>query len=124
MKKLLLFAFVLILGIGANAQNPQGNGPMGMRGTPKERAAVLVKQLELTPEQATQLEEFYTQQDKARAELRAQFQDNREGMREKFMEQRKADDTKLEQILGKEKFQKYVEQREARMREGGGGQRP
>jgi periplasmic protein CpxP/Spy len=125
MKKVLLFAIVAIMAIGVNAQNQpprDGNGPgMGMRATPKERAALLAKQLELTDDQTAQLEELFTKQDKARQEMMSQNQDNREAMREKFMEQRKADDATLEKILGKEKFQKYVEQRQERMRQGGFG---
>lgn len=116
MKKILLFAIVAFLAIGASAQN----GP-GMRSTPKERAAALAKQVELTEEQTAQVEELFTKQDKARQEMMNQAQGDPQSMREKFMEQRKADDAALEKIIGKEKFQKYAEQRQQRMGGFGGG---
>lgn len=132
MKKFLLLAVAAIFAFCVSAQNQpprNGNGEghgQGPRLTAKERAERLAKQLELTTDQTAQLEQFYVKQDKTREEMRAKGEGDREAMREKFEKQRKADDAELETILGKEKFQKFVEWREKRQQErnngnGGGG---
>lgn len=114
MKKILLLAVATVFMLSVSAQN----GPKGpaMKLTPKERAEKVTKQLELTKDQTAQLESFYAKQDKRREEAMAKEDKAREGMKEKFAAQRKADDAELEKILGKEKFQKYADQREQMMK--------
>jgi hypothetical protein len=115
MKKYLMLTLAIFFSMQmlVTAQN-QRNGQR-VQQTPKERAERIAKQLELTPEQQTQVEALFVKQDaertKWRKEMRTNNQggaSNREKMRAQFDERRKVENDELEKIIGKEKMEKYL----------------
>ena len=115
MKKYLMLtlAFFFSMQMLVTAQN-QRNGQR-VQQTPKERAERMAKQLELTPEQQTQVEALFVKQDAERTKWREETRANsqgagvdREKMRVQFDERRKAENEALEKIIGKEKMDKYL----------------
>ena len=115
----ILFSLSLMM----QAQNRPSDGRVQQ--TPKERAAEMTKQLELTADQQTQVEALFVKQDEERAKFRKENRANnqaagadREKMRTQFLERRKAENAELEKIIGTEKmkeYQKYLnENREQR----------
>lgn len=115
MKKYLMLTLALIFSMQmlVTAQN-QRNGQR-VQQTPKERAERMAKQLELTPEQQTQVEALFVKQDAERTKWRDEMRANnqtagvdREKMRAQFDERRKAENEALEKIIGKEKMEKYL----------------
>ncbi|MBN2766824.1 MAG: hypothetical protein RB289_07790 [Paludibacter sp.] len=115
MKKYLMLTLALFFSMQmlVTAQN-QRNGQR-VQQTPKERAERMAKQLELTPEQQTQVEALFVKQDAERTKWREEMRANNQGagvdrekMRAQFDERRKAENEALEKIIGKEKMEKYL----------------
>ena len=115
MKKYFMLTLALLFSIQMMTTAQNQRNVQRVQQTPKERAERIAKQLELTPEQQTQVEALYVKQDaertKWRKEMRTNNQggaSNREKMRAQFDERRKVENDELEKIIGKEKMEKYL----------------
>ncbi len=127
MKKIGILAFVALftMSISVSAQDTtrQKTTPREMKWTAAQRAEQMAKQLELTAEQKAQVEKVLEKQDAQRAEqmakareMRENQQANREEMRAERQKQIEANDSELEQIIGKEIMDQWKAIRAERMR--------
>jgi Spy/CpxP family protein refolding chaperone len=127
MKKIGILAFVALftMSISVSAQDTtrQKTTPREMKWTAAQRAEQMAKQLELTAEQKAQVEKVLEKQDAQRAEqmakareMRENQQATREEMRAERQKQIEANDSELEQIIGKEKMDQWKAIRAERMR--------
>lgn len=115
MKKYLMLTLALIFSMQMLVTAQNQRNVQRVQQTPKERAERMAKQLELTPEQQTQVEALFVKQDAERTKWRDEMRANnqaagvdREKMRAQFDERRKAENEALEKIIGKEKMEKYL----------------
>lgn len=127
----IVMAFAAIFSLAVSAQDqtpPQGaqreQGPEMRQGnrpqmTPQARAERLAKQLDLTPDQTTQVKALYEKQNAERQKKQGDVQKTREEMRSQFEAERKAQDTELEKIIGPEKMKKLQDMRAERMKQRG-----
>lgn len=83
----------------------QGNRPQM---TSEIRADRMAKELGLADAEKVKVQAFFEKQDAKRDQLQAEVKKFREEQMTKFETERKAQDTELESIIGKEKFQKLV----------------
>ncbi|MCL2597191.1 MAG: hypothetical protein FWD66_05950 [Paludibacter sp.] len=123
MKKIAILAISLMfVGGGAFAQTPttprivppQGkNMQVHQKKTPEERAEQMKKDYNLTDQQTSELTEFFKKQQEQRAEQMKNAQNKREEMGNN----KKENEQVLQKILGDENYKKFMEQRDARMKE-------
>ncbi|WP_129594143.1 hypothetical protein [Seramator thermalis] len=127
MKKIGILAFVALftMSISVSAQDAtrQKTTPREMKWTAAQRAEQMAKRLELMAEQKAQVEKVLEKQDAQRAEqmakareMRENQQATREEMRAERQKQIEANDSELEQIIGKEKMDQWKAIRAERMR--------
>jgi len=127
MKKIGILAFIALftMSISVSAQDAtrQKTTPREMKWTAAQRAEQMAKRLDLTAEQKEQVEKVLEKQDAQRAEqmakareMRENQQATREEMRAERQKQIEANDSELEQIIGKEKMDQWKAIRAERMR--------
>lgn len=110
----ILLAFTLT--VAARNQQPRQGGERPQM-NPKERAAKMAKDLELTADQTQKVEALFEVQKTKMTELREKFQGNQEGRRTALQELRKKWDEELELIIGKEKLEKHRAAEKEQMRQ-------
>ncbi|MFT3754232.1 MAG: hypothetical protein QM800_15610 [Paludibacter sp.] len=126
----MAFASIFSLAISAQDQTPPQGGQRGQgqemrqggnrpQMTPQMRAERLAKQLDLTTDQTAQVKALYEKQDADRQKRQGDVQKTREEMRAQFENERKAQDTELEKIIGPEKMKKLQDIRAERMKQRG-----
>ena len=115
-KSLFLIVMAVMLFAVNQASAQYGGGPRGPRMSPEEMAKARVermtKELQLTPEQAAQVEALYKEQAKAREKQREEMRNggqrpDMEQMRASMEKERKAMDEKMAKILTPEQNEKY-----------------
>ena len=121
MKKLLLMCCFLI-GISA-VSHAQGGG---MRKSPEDRAKDLQTQLKLTDDQTTKITAIYKAQATKMDSVRTAANGDRQAMRSAMMPLMKDTNDKVKAILTPDQataYDKIIQDRMDRMRNGGGGGR-
>lgn len=120
MRKSLFLIIMAVMFFAVNQASAQYGGPGGPRGprmSPEEMAKArverLTKDLQLTPEQAAQVETLYKEQAKAREKQREEMRNSgqrpdMEQMRASMEKERKAMDEKMSKILTPEQNEKYL----------------
>ena len=119
MKKFLLMCCFLI-GITAVIRAQGG----GMRRSPEEQAKNLQTQLKLTDDQTTKITAIYKDQATKRDSIRTAANGDRDAMRSAMMPLIKSTSDKVKAILTPEQataYDKMMQERMDRMRNGGGG---
>ena len=119
MKKFLLMCCFLI-GITAVSRAQGG----GMRRSPEEQAKNLQTQLKLTDDQTTKITAIYKDQATKRDSIRTAANGDRDAMRSAMMPLMKSTNDKVKAILTPEQataYDKIMQDRMDRMRNGGGG---
>lgn len=89
------------------------------RMNPQERAAELKDHLDLTDEQAKQIETILIESQNKMSEMRKNFEGDREQMRNAMMNSREEVEKKIEEILYEDqkiKYQEYRDEQQQRMR--------
>jgi hypothetical protein len=102
----------------AQAQAPEHsrNGERPMM-TPQIRAERMAKELNLTDAEKSKVQALFEKENADRKSNQAEVQKTKEELKTDFEKQRKANNAELENIIGKEKYQKYVNLRQERMKE-------
>lgn len=128
---LIIMAVMFFAVDQANAQYGGPGGPRGPRMSPEEmvkmRVERMTKELQLTPEQAAQVETLYKEQAKESAKRREEMRNSgqrpdMEQMRAQMEKEGKAMDEKMAKILTPEQNEKYLKmQAERRKGPGMGG---
>jgi protein CpxP len=119
MKKFLLMCCFLV-GITAVSRAQGG----GMRRSPEDRAKALQTQLKLTDDQTTKITAIYKAQATKMDSLRTAANGDRQAMRSAMMPLMKDTNDKIKAILTPEQataYDKIMQDRMDRMRNGGGG---
>lgn len=138
MKKLLFLvsALLITMTMSLSAQNNTQRGPGMVRSTPKERVALMTKELTLTADQQAKVLVLLEKQDKDRAEQMEKFraegntggqmsEERREEMRASRLKETEKLNADLGKIIGKEKVEKWNElQAKAREANQGGRRNP
>ena len=119
MKKLLLMC-CLLLGITAVSRAQGG----GMRRSPEDRAKNLQTQLKLTDDQTAKITAIYKGQATKMDSIRTAANGDRDAMRQAMMPLMKDTNDKIKAVLTADQataYDKMMQERMDRMRQGGGG---
>lgn len=109
-----------LLGITAVGRAQGG----GMRMTPADRAKQLQTQLKLNDDQTAKIEAIYTAQNAKRDSIRTAANGDRDAMMQAMRPLMQVTNDKIKAILTPDQataFQKILDERRARMMQGGGG---
>lgn len=114
----LVMISLFMFSVAVSAQEP--TPPQGQRGqmkemrkgdrpmvTPEKRAGHMAKELGLTDAEKVKVQALFEKQDAKMKQHQAEMGKMREEQKAMFETERKAQDIELEQIIGKEKFQKH-----------------
>jgi len=120
MKKYAMLAlatvFMFSVTLMAQEQTPQAGRKghkkemrqgMGEKMNAQQRAEHMAKAVGLTDAEKVKVQALFEKQDAKRLQQRAEMQKVRQAQMAKFDNDKKAQDTELEKIIGKEKFQKH-----------------
>jgi len=114
-------SILLLIAFSLSFPNCSGDDDRrGQRRSPEEQANTLQEELDLTDDQAKQLEKVLLDGREEMKKARENFNGDRSEIREVIMEYREKIDEQIEEILNdeqKEKYQEIKEERLERMRE-------
>jgi periplasmic protein CpxP/Spy len=130
MKKIVMIVIGVVMGTTFTLAQPgRGYRDMNPEEIAKQQTERLKEILDLNEDQEKQVYELNLETNKKRREMFADMREsgNREGMRDKFAQIREEENEKMKEILTEEqwnKYQKYLEERRARLNQRQPNRRP